>query len=277
MNLQGRLDHLRLFIFLAVLLLPFTACDLSACPCGGSIDFSPDYHFSWSIESDEIVVTIKVDALVWVAVGWHQQNPPDTEYKMIDADMVIAIFNATTGNATVKDYWSTAFAPPSTDIAQGGVDDILTFQASQLNGTSYITWTRKLVTGDNGFDWPLEDANRTVVWARGTGQVFGYHAANRGLVTFNFFQPAPPSVPTVVPTELPTANPTQVPTITPTDVPAPPTMAPTLAPTPFFTTNEFVAVIVGGVTLAVVIINIIVGVKVWCQSNSRLSYQPLQG
>jgi len=48
-----------------------------------------------------------------------------------------------------------------------------------------------LATGDKGFDWDIDNGNRTVLWAWGTSQVFdasGFHDVNAGAIDLNLFK-----------------------------------------------------------------------------------------
>eukprot|EP01120_Amphizonella_sp_Union-15-10_P003427 TRINITY_DN13845_c0_g1_i1.p1 TRINITY_DN13845_c0_g1~~TRINITY_DN13845_c0_g1_i1.p1 ORF type:complete len:206 (-),score=42.83 TRINITY_DN13845_c0_g1_i1:137-754(-) len=159
------------------------------CPCQGSAQLSPAYKIAWTIVEDIFSVNIDVNALAWVGFGWHSENAdPNTEYGMINADTVVAVFSPN-GQGTVVDYWSTNFVPPQPDTQLGGVNNILSYVATQdtIAKTSHVEFKRKLVTGDLKTDWNVTNSVRNVIWAYGTGQQFTYHGSFRGVKAINFF------------------------------------------------------------------------------------------
>ena len=88
----------------------------------------------------------------------------------------------------MEDYWSTAHQQPQTDVAQGGVDNVLSPSQAQdaAEGTTVVNFTRLLTTGDP-LDWPVQQGDNSIIWAYGSSNAFGYHQGNRGQVTVNLF------------------------------------------------------------------------------------------
>jgi len=121
--------YLLVSLFFSITVI-MSSSSLQRCPCGGSVDPADGYHLEWKVVGGEITISITCKALAWVGIGFHQADPPSDEYKMVKADMVVAVFDGK-GKGVVQDYWSKDFVAPSTDVAQGGKNNILSYNATQ--------------------------------------------------------------------------------------------------------------------------------------------------
>lgn len=92
----------------------------------------------------------------WVALGLGSGMGPAT-------DMMIGRVQSD-GSVSVGDYWSTTEKIPDKDKDVGGFDDLFGVSGYQLNGTTSVAWSRKLVTGDK-YDQPIEIGNNYIVLA----------------------------------------------------------------------------------------------------------------
>lgn len=79
---------------------------------------------------------------------------------------------------------------PRMDTELGGTNDLLEFGGEEKNGISTIWWRRKLSTGDDDYDYTLDESMGSIkaVWAFGTGKGIAKHmATNRGIIDIDFF------------------------------------------------------------------------------------------
>jgi glucose/arabinose dehydrogenase len=154
----------------------------------GSARLSDQYLLEWKIDTQTSIITfnITVNRLDYVAIGFHDVGSVDSG--MVNADIIVAVFGPE-GKLTVEDYYSLTYETPSTDVALGGTDDVLTFSGSQKGGITNVIFTRKLVTQDI-FDSPFTVGPVKVIWAIGPSEDFGYHypdPENRGSKVIDLF------------------------------------------------------------------------------------------
>jgi len=140
----------------------------------------------WSIDLVEETITFDLEASTqgWVSIA-IASNPGN----MVGADAMIgAVVN---GQATMRDYYmngrSVGCPGVCTDAERGGTDDITGVSGSESGGKTYLRWTRKLDTGDSQ-DAPIQQGETTnIIVAMSGSDSLGYHGANKGAASINFF------------------------------------------------------------------------------------------
>jgi len=135
------------------------------------------FGVSWSIEASNQTISIQlsIPTQAWVGVGFHQMNSSDKA--MNDADIITAIWTNSTF-FTVDDRWSPLpSGQPPTDSSRGCTYDILnnTVSGFQNSSITLVRFARKLNTGDQNCDQPIEHGTTNVIVAYGTSNNFNIH------------------------------------------------------------------------------------------------------
>ncbi|KAF2075603.1 hypothetical protein CYY_003108 [Polysphondylium violaceum] len=158
---------------------------------GVVVDTASNFLVQWEIfNNDTIVFGISASMKTWVGIGWHCQGCQSDKF-MANSDYVIAVFNDTTGQLSVGDYVSTPGPrgiPPIPDTSLNGTNDIISFGGYQTPDSTFVYFTRKLVTGDKIGDRDLVIGEIDFIWAHGAAgsNSFGYHGqGNAGRLNLN--------------------------------------------------------------------------------------------
>ena len=149
--------------------------------------FEGNVQASWSLNAaeDAITVTVVANTTGWVAFGFAKEAG-----RMVGSDIVAGWVDDSTSASTVMDMTANAKQPCSAgsgvcaDSDIGGTDDLSYKMATQSNGKTTLTFTRKLVTGD-ALDMPLAvNTDIQIVAAFGTsdGPLY-YHGQNKVAAT----------------------------------------------------------------------------------------------
>ncbi len=105
-----------------------------------------DITLRWRIEGTKLKVTLKAPTDGWVAVGF---NPTS---KMEDANIIIGFVKD--GNIFIRDDWGTGPVSHEADIDLGGQDNITDKSGEESDGSTEISFTIPLDSGDRK-DQPL--------------------------------------------------------------------------------------------------------------------------
>jgi hypothetical protein len=121
-------------------------------PAGGDAVQSPDgmMSVSWIVTGMSIEITMTAKAAGYVGVGWAAAG----SMPHINADMIVGWVDDASGVPTLLDTYSTQEGQPATDAH----DDVTLVNGTQIAGTTSITFTRLLVTGD-AMDIGITSAN----------------------------------------------------------------------------------------------------------------------
>jgi len=154
-----------------------------------TVQLSADYKLSWTIANGTFFARADVNTVGWVGFGL---SPVDElgYYGMPYADIWVGIFDPATNQYTVRDYYRDSALPgePTLDTDLGGTNDIITYSGGQA-GTSFISWSRKLVTNDTKWDAPVPTGDVNIIYAWGAANDFAWHGLlNTGTATVNFLQ-----------------------------------------------------------------------------------------
>jgi len=156
---------------------------------GGKVQLSSKYTLEWNIDTAASTVEFKINvsSISWIGFGFHPVGSGSDE-DMDNADAVIATFD--TGKPVLTDYFSQSFFEPPQDVLLGGTNDVLKPVAMQKDGKTSLSFTRKLVTGDQ-YDVPFTIGPMKVIWAIGKSNTWEYHGLdtnNRGDAIVDFFE-----------------------------------------------------------------------------------------
>ena len=138
-----------------------------------------DYKLYLSIIGDEAYFGIAGKTNGWVAVGLEPTS------KMKDADMVFGLVDAN-GQVKVIDAFSIDdYGPHPEDETLGGTNDILEKRGTEVAGTTYIEFKRKLSTGDK-YDKIISSSGKlNIIWAMGSEDSFTSPHISRGYGEIN--------------------------------------------------------------------------------------------
>jgi hypothetical protein len=128
----------------------------------------------WRVEGDELTVQMTAATTGWVAVGF------DPSRMMRDANIIIGY--VADGEVMISDDYGTGNTSHGHDVDNGGTNDILSAEGTEENGSTQITFTIPLDSGDS-WDKPLAPGNSyTVVVSHGPDGAdnFGEYHADRG-------------------------------------------------------------------------------------------------
>lgn len=173
----------RFSLFLAALTI--AACAVSA---GGQGEAAPTVpaldgfsqaqvagvDVQWRVDGDELTVQMTSATTGWIAVGF------DPSRMMRDANIIIGY--VADGQVMLSDDYGTGNTSHGHDVDNGGTDDIISAEGTEEDGSTQITFTIPLDSGDS-WDKPLVPGNTyTVIVSHGPDGAdnFGDYHADRG-------------------------------------------------------------------------------------------------
>jgi len=123
---------------------------------------------SWSVNGESVTFTVEAATDGWVAVGFNPSR------MMKDADFIIGYVK--NGNVFIRDDYGNSMIGHDSDENLGGTDNIMEAQGTESGGSTSITFTIPLNSGDS-YDQPLASGQKTtVLLAYGNGDNFtGLH------------------------------------------------------------------------------------------------------
>lgn len=107
---------------------------------------------AWLAEGDSLQVEVTAPTTGWVAAGF------DPSVGMQDANVLIGYFDTDSSSAAIRDDWGNAPASHRSDLAMGGTQDVRSFDALEDAGSTTLSFTILLDTGD-AYDKPLEQGS----------------------------------------------------------------------------------------------------------------------
>ncbi len=131
---------------------------------GSSSVTAGDFTLNWTVEEKNATFTLEAPTTGWVAVGFNPTR------MMQDANFIIGYVE--NGEAAIRDDFGNYFTSHDADHNLGGSDDILDFHGTESEGTTSLTFTIPLDSGDE-YDQPLtpgEDLN--LIFAYGNSDDF---------------------------------------------------------------------------------------------------------
>jgi hypothetical protein len=102
-----------------------------------------DVDLSWEIGDGSIAVTVTAPTDGWVAVGF------EPTMAMKDADIIIGYVSG--GEAFISDDWGDGPTSHKPDIDLGGTSDVTDISGSETDGSTTLSFTIPLDSGD-GYD-----------------------------------------------------------------------------------------------------------------------------
>eukprot|EP00742_Colponemidia_sp_Colp-10_P001335 GILJ01001437.1.p1 GENE.GILJ01001437.1~~GILJ01001437.1.p1 ORF type:complete len:398 (-),score=81.00 GILJ01001437.1:260-1393(-) len=142
-----------------------------------------NFVFKWRFPTaDSIEVQYSLPGAGMAAIGFGSS--------MTNADMIIANANGD-GSWTVGDYYSLKHEVPKTDLSLGGTHDLLESTVTSVQGTTTVTFRRKLVTSDK-FDNEIVVGTIGLIYAWADTPL-SFHGKNANIVSINL-KPAQSSV-----------------------------------------------------------------------------------
>ncbi|MDZ7794579.1 MAG: DOMON domain-containing protein [Spirochaetia bacterium] len=103
-------------------------------------------NLNWDIEGDKATFTLEAPTTGWVAVGFNPTR------MMQDANLIIGYVE--NGEAAVRDDFGNYYTSHDSDLNMGGSDDVADFHGTESEGTTSLTFTIPLDSGDE-YDQPL--------------------------------------------------------------------------------------------------------------------------
>lgn len=113
---------------------------------GSSTVSAEGITLNWTVEGDSATFTLEAPTTGWVAVGFNPTR------MMQDANLIIGYVKD--GEAAIRDDFGNYFTSHNADRNMGGSDDIADFHGSESEGTTSLTFTIPLDSGDE-YDQPL--------------------------------------------------------------------------------------------------------------------------
>lgn len=137
-----------------------------------------EFTLSWSVENENAVFTLKAPTEGWVAVGFHPER------MMKDANLIIGYVE--NGTASVRDDFGDWYTSHSSDRSQGGSDDVTNVSGTENAGSTTISFTLPLDSGDQ-YDQPLVPGEKVdIIFAYGSSDDFTslHESTEKTTVTF---------------------------------------------------------------------------------------------
>jgi len=186
-----------------------------------------------------IEINVTYNGVGWVAVGFHNAKTDDSQ--MANGDEWIALFSDADGSlTTVNDCWTKQNGEPTTDVSQGGTDDVLQSWGAQNQtaGVSFFGFRRLLNTTDP-FDQVLANQTTSVMWALGGTNQYEFHEdANIELINLLNLNEHP-------------------------------------AGQGFFTPGVKFAFLLGGITIVLIVLNVLLAVYIYSKRHPTAAYAQL--
>ncbi len=121
--------------------------------------------FQWRTTSDSIYVKLSAHTTGWLAAGFD----PEPGQKMLHANQIIGYVSA--GAVHIEDDYANQQTSHVSDVSLGGQDNVSDKQGSELAGTTEITFTFPLNSGDQYDKVLVPGDTHTVILAHGADGV----------------------------------------------------------------------------------------------------------
>lgn len=119
-------------------------------------------HFEWTVKGTSIDIRISAPTTGWVGIGF---NPSEM---MKDANFIVGYVKD--GTAEVRDDYGKTNRTHESDTKDGGTDNVTAVSGNEANGTTTLSFTIPLNSGDSK-DRPLDvNGDTTVLLAYGSGR-----------------------------------------------------------------------------------------------------------
>eukprot|EP01118_Nematostelium_gracile_P016416 TRINITY_DN6793_c0_g1_i1.p1 TRINITY_DN6793_c0_g1~~TRINITY_DN6793_c0_g1_i1.p1 ORF type:complete len:255 (-),score=63.74 TRINITY_DN6793_c0_g1_i1:403-1167(-) len=150
-----------------------------------------DYPATMVLKPDLLTVWWKVDenaktievALQCNCTGWVGFGLSSGEMKLSD----VTISTYVSGQLVIEDYWIDGNYKVASDVSRGGVNNVLEFNGTQINGVSSYKFIRPLFTNDTDFDYMFNSGTLTGIFAgKKTDQTISHHEF-QGIISADFY------------------------------------------------------------------------------------------
>jgi hypothetical protein len=138
--------HNRLALRLLPGLLLFTLIAVSAFAQQWKSVDEGDFHLEWMTDGGNLKIVVSAPTEGWVAVGFDPTN------KMKDANIIIGYVE--NGRAVVEDHYANNIFAHRSDLDFGGSRDVSDVSGRESAGTTEMSFTIPLDSGDE-YDRPL--------------------------------------------------------------------------------------------------------------------------
>ena len=138
------------------------------------------FELHWTMLGDRIQLAISARTTGWLALGLEPTK------MMQNADMIIGWWNSTTDFQIVDAYSTGLTGPHPPDTQLGGTYDILSYLATQDNGTTTLELTRMLDTKDPFDHVILANRDMHIIWSTSDSKEFDQKHSHKGLGVVNF-------------------------------------------------------------------------------------------
>lgn len=119
-----------------------------------------DFHLDWMVDGSNLNVKVSAPTEGWVAVGFDPSN------KMKDADILIGYVD--NGEIVIEDHYGNSAISHRSDERAGGRNDLMNIGGSEMNGTTELTFTIPLNSGDSKDRVLVEGESYKVIFASHT-------------------------------------------------------------------------------------------------------------
>lgn len=132
----------------------------------------------WEIDGQNLSMTLEAPAEGWIAIGFHPSR------MMKDANMIIGYIE--NGEVMIQDHFGTGTTRHRSDLDLGGTDDITGVDGSEQGGSTSLSFSIPLDSGDT-YDQPIVPGEETdVILAYGDRDSFGDHHSERTSISITF-------------------------------------------------------------------------------------------
>ena len=121
------------------------------------------FHLEWMVDGDVLKLKISAPVTGWVAVGFNPTN------KMKDADIIIGYVDD--GELFIEDHYGNTAISHRPDERGNGTNDIFSASGRESGGTTELSFSIPLDSGDSR-DQPLVEGQEVKV-------IFASHTADR--------------------------------------------------------------------------------------------------
>ena len=130
-----------------------------------------DFQLEWEIDGNAVTVTASAPTTGWVAVGF------DPSAAMKDANIVIGYVEEDV--LYISDEWGSGHISHSSDTELGGTDNVTGISGIESNGTTEISFSIPLDSGDSYDTTLIQGSTHKIILAYGPDDADnfqGYHA-----------------------------------------------------------------------------------------------------
>ncbi|OJF76218.1 MAG: hypothetical protein BKP49_08740 [Treponema sp. CETP13] len=100
-----------------------------------------DFDFSWEIQESNLIMTLSAPTTGWVSVGFEPTK------MMKDADILLFSVDKD-GIVSAEDDYGTSLFGHKNDVNLGGTNNITILSGSEKNGTTTVSFSIPLSSGD---------------------------------------------------------------------------------------------------------------------------------